>query len=78
MTSSEFNVLSSGERAYVGLSAKRYDLLVDPVEAWHQLDRRWQLAVCEWRGWPVDWCCEAGEYDFLSEAFNSGDGSYKP
>lgn len=65
------NVLSSGERAYVALSAKRYDLLVDPVEAWHQLDRTWQLAVCEWRGWPTDWCCQEGEYDFLLKAFES-------
>jgi len=56
--SSELNVLSSGERAYVALAAKRYELVDDPVCAWHQLTGQWQRAVCDWRGWPSDWACE--------------------
>ena len=55
---SELNVLSSGERAYVALAANKYELLDDPVCAWHQLSGQWQRAVCDWRGWPTDWACE--------------------
>lgn len=49
-------VLSTGERCFVALASKRYDLLpanyADPIEAWHRLDGEWRRLVCEWRGWP--------------------------
>jgi hypothetical protein len=43
----------------VALASERYDLLprsyVDPIEAWHRLDSKWQLHVCQWRGWPENY-----------------------
>lgn len=49
-------VLPTGERCFVALAANRYDLLpssyTDPIEAWHQLDRDFQIGICVWRGWP--------------------------
>ncbi len=47
--------LSSGERAYVALASKRYDLIGDPIEAWSNLEHQHQLAICRWRGWPERW-----------------------
>lgn len=51
--------LSTGERAYIALSAQRYELLpvtyTDPIEAWYRLGPAWRRAVCGWRGWPVEW-----------------------
>ena len=50
--------LSTGERCYVALSVGEYSLLgepSDPIEAWHRLGPDWQMAVCGWRGWPVEW-----------------------
>ncbi|WP_445005167.1 hypothetical protein [Halomonas mongoliensis] len=52
-------VLSTGERCYVALAARRADLLPEaywhPVEAWHRLDADWQRAVCRHNDWPESW-----------------------
>lgn len=52
-------VLSTGERCYVALAARRPDLLPapydHPVEAWHRLDADWQRGVCRRNGWPESW-----------------------
>lgn len=52
-------VLSTGERCYVALAARRSDLLPaaydHPVEAWHRLDADWQRGVCRRNGWPEGW-----------------------
>lgn len=52
-------VLSTGERCYVALAARRSDLLPaaygDPIEAWHRLDTDWQRGVCRSNGWPESW-----------------------
>ena len=52
-------VLSTGELCYVALASARYDLLprsyADPIEAWHRLDSKWRLHVCQWRGWPENY-----------------------
>jgi len=49
-------VLSTGERCFVALASRRYDLLPgnynDPIEAWNRLDGPLRRQVCEWRGWP--------------------------
>jgi hypothetical protein len=48
--------LTTGERCFVALASRHYDLLpadyADPIEAWHRLDCERQRLVCEWRGWP--------------------------
>lgn len=52
-------VLSTGERCFVALCARRADLLpaayAFPVEAWHRLDSDWQRAVCRHNDWPESW-----------------------
>jgi|GEM_PF-2970300 len=52
-------VLSTGERCYVALAARRIDLLPaaysHPVEAWHRLDADWQRAICRHNDWPESW-----------------------
>lgn len=52
-------VLSTGERCFVALSARRLDLLPmayhHPVEAWHRLDSDWQRGVCRHNDWPESW-----------------------
>jgi hypothetical protein len=52
-------VLSTGERCYVALAARRTDLLPvayhHPVEAWHRLDADWQRGVCRHNDWPESW-----------------------
>ena len=56
--------LSSGERCYVALAARRYELLPpahdDPVEAWYRLSPEGRAAVCRARGWPLAWAEGAG------------------
>ena len=52
-------VLSTGERCFVALAARRADLLPaayhHPVEAWHRLNADWQRAVCRHNDWPDSW-----------------------
>ena len=52
-------VLSTGERCYVALAARRIDLLPaaysHPVEAWHRLGADWQRAICRHNDWPESW-----------------------